>query len=595
MYVESPKPRTTALNFILYQLLDTESRDQDKHYSERKKVIGKLARDLVISFVSSVQDQETQKKDPKVVHPDMTYIRKFTIESVTKAMKSVTKSPKSLETNVGKLYGWLNLISSFLITDRSYLHSVLDSNKTYVDKYQIGKLMLDMNVPSIIAECLAALDLNYPFAKRLFNKGIEPLNAVNEIRSRFSDLFKLENTEEDDEVEDDSEKEENSDMFKNSALGMYDVEDIEDDEDDDASLIGEDEDIAFVEGDDGEIEVVFSEDEHDHHDESIGSHDMNESDHLEDSDQMMDYDNDDDLDSEQSSSSSEIHGAHSGSESDDSSYYTDNEDRMSEDGARPVITVNLNSSEIDESDWESRLSDISNSDWESGLSDLSPSEYDSSEEDFQDGTNAGSRWLADEVHDDDESDDDDRGVFTGIQHVFSPEPQYFRVHGHNNGNHGSQHRHGNRRADYMMATPMSLSNGSRGTRGILMNPLGPSGLEEVENGILNHLNSSNNRPRNDSLNLSDILFNGEFFDEKSSLGIVLKSTTARWSDIFDMFYDSKVYANNVIPTIIGRIFQPSSELYVMRREEALAKERAEKMRREENIKKQTEFKKRKLA
>ncbi|SCU88692.1 LAFA_0E14070g1_1 [Lachancea sp. 'fantastica'] len=596
LYVEAPKPRTTALNFILYQLLDTESRDQDKHYSERKEVVGKLARDLVVGFLSSVQDQEIQKKDPKVTDPDMTYIRKFTIESITKALRASTRTPKNLEANVGKFYGWLQLISSLLVTDRSYLHSVLDSNKTYVDKYQIGKLMIDMNVPTTVAECMATLDLNYPFSKRLFNKSVEPLNAMNEIRSRFSDLFKIENTEEDEDVDDESEKEEHSDMFRNSALGMYDVEDIEDDEDDDASLIGEDEDIAFVEGEDGEIEVVFSEDEQDHHhhhhhrhheDDASDSQHAGESDGVDDSDESMAYnsESDDDLDLDSDSQSPDDHDDNG---SDGSSYYSDEESPMRlvgvhDDVSGQVIDVDLGSSELDESDWES------------GLSELSGSDEDSSGDDFNDDVNDGERWLADEVDMEEESDEEGRGLFTGIQHVFSPEPQYFRIHGHGHGSHRGQH-HGGRRSEFSMVAPsISLLNGNRRTQSILMNPLGPSGLEEVENGILNQLNSVGNssRLRNDTGYLSDVLFNGEFFDEKSSSGIVLKSTTARWNDIYEMFYDSKVYVNNVIPTIVERIFKPSSDLCVRKRNESIERDQEQKKKREEEIR-LAETKKRKV-
>ncbi|SCV03555.1 LAME_0H11364g1_1 [Lachancea meyersii CBS 8951] len=587
LYVEAPKPRTTALNFILYQLLDTESRDQDKHYTERKEVVGKLARDLVVSFLSSVQDQETQKNDPKLTDPDMTYIRKFTIESVTKALKTAARSSKSLETNVGKLYGWLHLITSFLITDRSYLHSVLDSNKTYVDKYQIGKLMIDMNVPTTIAECMALLDLNYPFSKRLFNKSVEPLNAMNETRSRFFELFKIENLDDDDDVDDESEKEEHSDMFRNSALGMYDVEDIEDDEDDDASLIGEDDDIAFVEGEDGEIEVVFSDDEEDHRhhhhhrhhgdDASDSQHD-GEIEDLDDSDESMEYNSEDDDDLDLNSEP-QSHDGQDDTEGSGSSYYSDDEDPMHfvgvhDDVSGQVIDVDLGSSELDESDWES------------GLSELSGSEDGTSEDDFNEDGSGRERWLADEGDMEEDSDEEGRGLFTGIQHVFSPEPQYFRIHGHGHGSHRSQH-HGGRRSEFSMVAPsISLLNGNRRSQSILMNPLGPSGLEEIENGILNQLNSvgNTNRLRNDTGYLSDVLFNGEFFDEKSSSGIVLKSTTARWNDIYEMFYDSKTYVNNVIPTIVERIFQPSSDLYVRKRNEALEKDQVQRKKREEEIK-----------
>lgn len=596
IYVESPKPRTTALNFFLYQLLDTDDRDQDKHEKERRDVIGRLARDVIISFVSSVQDKETQKKDPKIADPDMTFMRKFTIESIIKALKDVSKYQKTLESNVGKLYGWFSLISSLLITDRSYLHSVLDSNKVYADKFQIGKLMLDMGIPATIADCMASLDLNYPFSKKLFNASIEPLNAINEVRSRFSDLFKVENNEEDEEVDDDSDKEEVPDMFKNSALGMYDVEDIEDDDDDEGSLIGEDEDIAFVEGADGEIEVVFSDEDHENEPTDVSS--SEESEQLNETDDSMDYDEEaGDVDALGIEVLSSEHGMSTdmGSESDlsgdnDSSYYTDNDApieliEIGDDETDAALDIDLDDSEIDESDWES------------GLSELSGTENESSDDEYHGNGTSGERWLTDEVNIEDDSDEEGRGVFTGIQHVFSPEQQLFRVHGEGSGSHRTPHHHGSRRSEFSMVAPsISLLNGGRRSRSILMNPLGPSGLEEVEDGIVNQLSSIGNwsRLRGESLHLSDVLFSGEFFDDKSSIGIVLKSTTARWNDIFEMFYDSKVYANNVIPTIIGRIFEPSSELYVKKREEALKKESDEKLRREEEFRKQMEARKRKL-
>lgn len=167
MYVESPKPRMTALNFFLYQLLDTKGPNQSKHEAKRREVIGRLACDVIIGFASSVQHKFTQKQDPKMADPDMTFIRKFTIECLTKALKDTTSSHKSLQMFVGKLYGWFDLTSSLLLTERSYLHAILDTDTAHPDKYQICKLMLEMNVPSIISDCVASLDLNYPFSKKL--------------------------------------------------------------------------------------------------------------------------------------------------------------------------------------------------------------------------------------------------------------------------------------------------------------------------------------------------------------------------------------------------------------------------------------------
>ncbi|SCV01331.1 LAMI_0G10814g1_1 [Lachancea mirantina] len=592
LYAEAPKPRTTALNFILYQLLDTDDRNQEKASAERREVISKLARDLIVSFASSVQDERTQRGDPKIVDPDMTFIRKFTIESIGKAFREATKTPKTLESNVGKLYGWFHLLSSLLGNDVNYLHSVLDPNKVFVDRYQIGKLMIEMGIPCSITDCIASLDLNYPFSKKLFNASIEPLNAINEVRSRFSALFKLENIDDEEEVDDESEKEENADMFRNSALGMYDVDDIEEDDDDDASLIGEDEDIAFVEGDDDGLEVVFSEDDLDGEQDSddLGSDHSLGSEDVDDSDGEMDYNIAGPIQVSLSSQESSF-GSREVSDTDESSYFTD------EEGPMNMIEIDEYGSDSAMDENFDDISDIDESDWESGLSELSGSDEDNSEGSIHEGVPPSDRWLADENDVDDESDGNGRGV-SSFQWVFAPDQQPFRVHDRSaSARRGSHHHHLGRRSGFSMVSPsISILNGGRRAQSILLNPLGPSGLEEVENGIVNQLNEVGipGRSRTDATHLSDVLFGGEFFDEKTSAGIYLKSTTARWNDIFEMFYDSKIYVNNCLPTIFSRIFEPSSVLYIKKREEALQKQSEQRFRREEELKKQMDAKKRKL-
>lgn len=601
MYVESPKPRMTALNFFLYQLLDTKGPNQSKHETKRREVVGRLACDVIIGFTSSVQHKCTQKQDPKLADPDMTFIRKFTIECLTKALKDTTSSHKSLQMFVGKLYGWFDLTSSLLLTERSYLHAILDTDTAHPDKYQICKLMLEMNVPSIIADCVASLDLNYPFSKKLFNCSIEPLNAINKIRNEFSELFKLENNEEDEEVDDESDKEDVQDMFKNSALGMYDVEDIEDyDDDEDESLMGDDEDIAFVEEDEDGIEVVFSETEREHEtgDYSGSSDDTGSEDA-----------SGDDIGFEIEGDNVVVNIAH---ESDDEASDTDgSNEAASSDNSELSYYTNSGSSvdliEVDDNGYDSELGidlddpELGASDWESGLSELSDS--DSSDSDVEDvydySVRSGGRWLRnDGIEIDDYSEDDDeRGRFTGIQHVFSPEEELFRSYGERSRNgHGFNHRDGRHSGFSIMSHSVNFLNGERRNQSTLTNPLGPSGLEEVENGIVNQSSniSTGVNYRAQPMHLSDLLLQNAIFGVSPTESIVLKSTTARWNDILEMFYDSKVYANNVIPTIVGRIFQASYDLYVKRREETREKEREQKMKREEELRKQMEARKRTL-
>ncbi|AET39190.1 E3 ubiquitin-protein ligase TOM1 Ecym_4111 [Eremothecium cymbalariae DBVPG len=574
-YNETPKPRATALNFFLYQLLDTNTQDMDKYESKRRDAISGLAKDTIIGFASSVQDKETKKLDPKIVDSDMTYIRRFTIEAISKALKEASVSPKAIDANAGKLFGWFHLTSSLLVVDKGYLFSVLDSNKSANDKYQLCKLMIEMNLPGTITDCMASLDLNYPLTKKLFNSGVEPLNALNEVRNNFSDLFKVENNE-DEEVEDvESDKDDVPDMFKNSALGMYDIEDIEDDHDEEnESLIGDDGDIAFVDDDDG-LQVVFSEEEALHED----STDVTDTDDS-GSEQNISFDGEghnvtlevftgsaaDEISEEVSRDIQIVSGTSS-----QESYYTDGDDseglEMYEEEYDSDLDIDMNESELGSSNWESGLSDLSDSD-----------AY--SDEDRTNNTGDGFvRWYSDDgVEFEDDSEGEGRRIFT---HFFPNEEQLFRVNAGNSLHSNGRHHHRHQGSTPFTTSTITLGASQRRPHSILSNPLGPSGLEEVENDIVSHylgtFDSGNRMGLNPVPRLPRVLlFDGEFFDDKSSAGILLKSTTARWNDIYEMFYDSKIYANNVVTTIISRIFEPSVAMFQKRQEEERVKQKFSK-------------------
>lgn len=581
-YTEYPRPRSTALNFFLYQLLDKSTvHEQNKYEAKRREVISMLARSVIVGFVATVQDDNNKKSDLKTIDPDMNFIRKLTIESIVRALKNTTASSKLLEANVSKLETWFKIISSMVFVQAPYLRLILDSNKLDADQYQICKLMIDMNVPMAVTECLATVDLNYPFAKKLFNNAVDPLNSINSVRNTYADLFKIESNDDEEDVDEESDKEDPPDMFKNSALGMYDVEDIEEDDDEDVSIIGEDDDgIAFVDGEDGDFEVVFSDDNEPHSD-----HDENSE--LEGSgDEDMDYDSDEhDLDHMHSGTDGameEEEGMNSGD-----SYYSGDADSDIE-----VIDVEADDGlEIELGDY-----DVDESDWESGLSELSASEEDL--EDGEDGDNDDDghvggirrRWTTADGFDimEDTSDEDEAaGVFQGLEHVFHVDAQpLIRVQDARRHNrHHNHHFRRNHGHSLLGAPSLTLLNGGRRHQSNLINPLGPSGLEEVENGISDQLINvgSGVRHRPEHTHFSSVLFSGEFFDERSPDGILLKPTVSRWKDIFDMFYDTKSYASYIIPTVITRIYGPSLRLYheAEKRRKDEYNDRMEKLRKQE--------------
>lgn len=556
-YMEFPKPRTTALNFFFYQLLDKAAdSEQNKHEAKRREVISMLARSVIVGFVATVQDESNKKSDLKVADPDMTFIRKFAIETVIRALRSTTASSKILEGNVSKLDTWFKIISSMVFLQAPYLRLILDSNKIDADQYQICKLMIEMNVPSAITDCIGLLDLNYPFCKKLFNNAVDPLNAINSVRLGYAEMFKIESNDDEVDVDDESDKEDPSDMFRNSALGMYDVADIEEDDDgDDESLIGDDEDIAFVDGENDGFEVVFSDDNDDE--------DGNSSDESEDSDENMQYDSN----SESGESVGSVHSSGEdriGSNSEGEGFYYDNDvdvDVVDADEYESDLEIDLSDYNLEESDWESGLSELSASD-EEGEDGVSTEQNG-----FGRGSSARRRWTTNdgiEIIEGESDEEDGTGLFQGIEHVFHSENQpLYRVQdgrSHNRHHHRSFRNHDN---PPLGLPSLTLLNGPRRHQSNLINPLGPSGLEEIENGISDQLVSSPTslRHRPEHTHFGSVLVSGEFFDDRSPDGIVLKSTVMRWKDIFDMFYDTKSYATYVIPTIIGRLYQPSLDLF----------------------------------
>ncbi|CAI1858360.1 hypothetical protein SEUBUCD646_0B05560 [Saccharomyces eubayanus] len=579
-YAERPRPRTTAANFFLYRLLDKPvGNDHDKHEAKRREVVGMLARSVIIGFLATVQDDKTIKSDVKIVDPHMNFIRKFAIEAIMKAIRNATSSSKLLEGNHLKLDMWFRIITSMVYVQAPHLRQLLDPNKVEADQYQLCKLVIDLGLPSVITEAMASIDLNYPFSKKIFNVAVEALNTISSTRNNFSEHFKIEDHDEVDDEVDESDKEEIPDMFKNSALGMYDVEDIEedDDDDDDTSLIGDGDAMAFVDSDNG-FEVVFSDEDDDMGEE--GEEDVHS------------RSEENDLSSEMNSSTTggsdvdyEVDDAEglvinieqqSGDDEDMADYDIDHSHSSrtgdEDEGSMDVIEVyddELSSEyDVDLSDY-----DVDESDWDSGLSSLSISdeEGESSENEPINSTRMGDsrrRWLIAEgveLSDDSqgESEDDGRDVFRDIEHIFSNENEpLFRVH--------DEMRHRNHRRSInrthfhsaMSAPSLSLLNRGRRNQSNLINPLGPTGLEQIENDISDQVTvaGSGSRPRSHHLHFSEVLLSGGVFDEPVLDGIILKSTVSRWKDIFDMFYDSKTYANCIIPTVINRIYRVSLDL-----------------------------------
>lgn len=273
---DSPKPRSTSLNFFLHQLITDVAADVPEGERERKKAISDLAQGAIIAFVSTV-DQTTIKVDPKKVDPDMTFIRKFTTDTIHKVIKDAAASAMSLKAMTLRVSSLCRLFESLLKPTRE---KYLDSNTVEFDSYHIAVTVIESNLQTTLSTILSEVDLNYAGHAFLLDSILSVMSSLADVKVRHQDLFRSSNPSsgvDEEEVEEDENdfKDETPDLFQNSTLGMYDVAEIDSEEegfdDENASYDEEDEedieDLEEAMAGDGSIEIVYSEEDDDLDDE----------------------------------------------------------------------------------------------------------------------------------------------------------------------------------------------------------------------------------------------------------------------------------------------------------------------------------------
>ncbi|KAH3899481.1 E3 ubiquitin-protein ligase TOM1 SCDLUD_004925 [Saccharomycodes ludwigii] len=622
IYSNSTKPRPTFINFLLFDLLSLPKKD---NIEAKRSLINDLVSTLLCAFLSSppvVKKLKDNKPSFKYVDADIVFIQKFSLECILKALNGVSESNKSILENISKIHIWFKLIEIVLTSKKANLMDVIGHVMYTSDRCSLCKIMLDLDLPNVITSSIANLDMNYPPAVKLFNVSIQSLNAISSIRENNVDLFDIGNNEEDVEEDVESEKEEDTNMFKNSALGMYDVEDIEDEEDDDNDIIGDDDsllgdddndEIAFVD-EDQDMEVVFSDGEGDDEEgerererererdrSNVTSHFENIDDYgVSDSDIEIEVIRDEDLEDGESDTNDE-------QEERDS-------DNMSIDIEEEEEMLDFYNSIEDQSDWDS------------GISDFSDSEIDADDEHhaplFEDGNfdqdGYESQIESDmepvfEIHEPEDATgnimDRWRSFGGNVARVSQVRTTHFndtpsthprshlnrRRHSRNSQHHMDSHDISTHfiylRDRNMGDIANSLSNifggpfqneGTLGGDGFLHEFMTPLDFEVFTNQsrspdqplVLGSRRARGFRARTFDFTTSNIITDFRF-------NIELSSTSVRWDDVYSMFYSSKLFSYNVIPAIVNRIFNVSLKLHLKKKEEEMELKRKMQERLEE--------------
>lgn len=248
------KPRSTALNVLIHQLIPTKLLDSSTGIEfERRASISSLSKLAILALVSTPVLDEANSPRPKKEDADMAFIRKFCTDLIIKAMKDTAAAPQPMAVSYGKLVDIFELISALLSNKfRQVTGPLLNKDATKYDPFFIAKSLIDNQVPGHVTSLIASLDLNSPHIEKVIKASIHPLTLLGKAKAEFQESFEEERQtgdREDDlpELEDDD-RDEPQDLFKNSTLGMYDIE--YETEDEEMDYYGEEPGLDALSGED---------------------------------------------------------------------------------------------------------------------------------------------------------------------------------------------------------------------------------------------------------------------------------------------------------------------------------------------------------
>ncbi|KIK27762.1 hypothetical protein PISMIDRAFT_674672 [Pisolithus microcarpus 441] len=270
------KYRTAVLQFFLSELVtyETVSTQLDESAKARLTLCG-----WAISVIVALCVDSSWGSEVKDVSPDLVSVRKFVLEAVSRAIKEMPAT-ESLDMRYGRLLALADLCNRLLtVRCNNGSRKPQDESATH-----IAKIMLEKNFVSTLTSALSEVDLNFPNIRGLVASVLRPLENLSRIAikmSRPSDKAKGDaegkaetsgdssDGEEDEReigVEDDAGREETPDLYRNSALGMYEMDDVNYPPDNGMEEGGEEDEEGDVDmefGDETDSEATSPSDEED--------------------------------------------------------------------------------------------------------------------------------------------------------------------------------------------------------------------------------------------------------------------------------------------------------------------------------------------
>lgn len=229
------KPRSTSLNFFIHQLIPSHLFvcSSSSEY-DRREAVSSLAKIALLALVSTPVMPNDEEPDPTKEDADMAIVRKFFLGIVSKILKATLSTGTKTVTSYSKLHDLFDLCGCLLSNKfKEVGYPLLSKNATKVDQLYLAAAFIDNQLPCQISSVIAELDLNFPQVQRVVKEGLKTLSSLAKIRLAYADIFESNSPVEKDEddMEEIDDKDEIPDLFRNSTLGMYDMDlDTEDEE-----------------------------------------------------------------------------------------------------------------------------------------------------------------------------------------------------------------------------------------------------------------------------------------------------------------------------------------------------------------------------
>lgn len=268
---EINKPRLTSLNFFIHQLIPSQllvSLTGPEFH--RREAVSSLAKLTLLALVSTTVQENNAESDPRKEDADMAIVRKLMVDIISKILKETVLETSDITRIYSKIYDIFDLCSCLLSTKfRELCYPLLSKSATKSDQFYVASAFIDSHLANQITSVISNIDLNFPDVTKVYNIGLRTLSSLAKIKLANVDLFESSTIgdKDDEDIDEDEERDETPDLFRNSTLGMYDL-DLESEEEED---FYQDPSLVPMSGSD------ISEDESDNSDE-MGYSDMDDMD-----------------------------------------------------------------------------------------------------------------------------------------------------------------------------------------------------------------------------------------------------------------------------------------------------------------------------